>query len=118
MRSFEITSPISGKVFPIGSVIEANGSHTLDAASFVWSILRDIFGHFYLQNPPVVLSSNGGWQAKNLHLGHDILEIIFVKVDSKGNENFLKKVKNNEWEAFDALPAGTEVLGRVGVNVR
>ena len=118
MRSFEISSPVNGKAFSAGSVIEANGNHNLDAASFVWSILQDIFGHYYLQNPPVILNPNGGWLAKNLHLGHDILEIIFVKVNPKGNEIFLSKVKNNDWGAFDLLPDGTEVLGRVNIAVR
>ncbi len=118
MRSFQITSPANGKTFSVGSVVEANGDHTLDTASFVWAILRDIFDHYYLQNPPVLLNPNGNWQAKNLHLGHDILEILFVKVTSDGNSLFLRKVKNNDWGAFDVLPVGTEVLGRVGVNIR
>ena len=117
MSSFSITSPAIEKTYPAGSVIEANGRHALDAHSNVWAILQDTYGHYYLQNPPLVLSSDGSWRATNLHLGHDVVEIIFVSVTKTGNEHFLGKVKDNDWGAFDNLPAGTEKLGSVGVAV-
>jgi hypothetical protein len=69
MSSFQITSPTTGKSFSAGSVIEANGKHSLDITSFVWVALRDTYGHYYLQNPLVVLDPDGSWHAKNLHLG-------------------------------------------------
>src|SRR5215510_193568 len=100
MQSFHIISPTSGKSFAIGSVIEADGKHSLELNSFVWAVLRDIYGHYYIQNPPVALHSDGSWHARNLHLGHDIIEIIFVKVTVDGNNQFLRKVKNKEWDAF------------------
>ena len=117
MKSFKIISPSTGKSFSTGSVIEANGQHSLVLNSFVWVVLRDIYGHYYLQNPPVMISSDGSWRAKNLHLGHDIIEIVFVKVTRDGNDQFLRKVKNNEWGAFDVFPSGTEKLGGVSVKV-
>ena len=116
MNSFQITSPTNGKSFSAGSVIDANGKHSLDINSFVWAVLRDTYGHYYLQNPPVVINSDGSWRSTNLHLGHDILEIIFIKVTTNGDDHFLVKVKNNDWGAFDELPTGTEKLGSVSVN--
>ena len=107
-----------GKSFSIGIVIEANGQHSLAQNSFVWVVLRDTYMHYYLQNPAVVLHSDKSWQATNLHLGHDIIEIIFVKVTGNGNDHFLRKVKNHEWGAFDNLPTGTENLGSVSIEVK
>jgi hypothetical protein len=118
MSSFQIISPIIGKSFSAGSVVEANGKHSLDTHSFVWAVLHDTYGHYYLQNPPVTLNPDGNWISKNLHLGHDIDEIIFVQVNQSEHEDFLQKVKNHDWGAFDALPAKIEKLGSVRVNVR
>lgn len=116
MSSFQIISPIIGKSFSAGSVIEASGKHSLDTTDFVWVVLYDTYGHYYLQNPPVTLEADGSWHAKNIHLGHDVVEIIFVQVTQNGHESFQQKVKNQNWGAFDVLPAGTEKLGSVRVN--
>lgn len=94
------------------------GRHAMDQGSFVWAALKDIFGHYYLQNPPVALKTDGSWLASNLHLGHDIVEIIFVQVTGSGNDHFLRKVRSNEWGAFDDLPTGTDILGRVRIIVK
>ena len=83
----------------------------------MWAILLDTYGHYYLQNPPIVLNPDGSWHAKNLHLGHDIVEIVFVKVNRNGNEDFLRKVKDQDWGAFDTLPTGTEILTNIRVDV-
>jgi len=117
MKPFQILSPTDGRKFSAGNVIESNGTHSLDPASFVWVILQDIFGHYYLQNPPVTLSSDENWRAKNIHLGHDITGIAFVRVNTDGNEVFLKKVKNSEWGAFDEFPPQTEELASVNIKV-
>jgi hypothetical protein len=117
MSSFQITFPAIGETFSTGSVIEANGKHSLDAHSFVWTVLHDTYGHYYLQNPPATLNSDGSWYAKNIHLGHDIDEIVFVQVTQNGHKDFLQKVKNHDWSAFDELPAGTANLGSVRVDV-
>ncbi len=117
MNSFQITSPTNGKSFPVGSVIEASGNHSLDTNSRVWVVLRDTHGHYYLQNPPAILHSDGSWHATNLHLGHDIIEIIFVKVMASGNDHFLGKVRDHDWGAFDEFPSGTEKLGSISVRV-
>ena len=117
MSSFSITFPAFGKTYSAGSIIEANGKHALDQDSHAWAILQDTYGHYYLQNPPIALSSDGSWRAINLHLGHDIIEIIFVRVTKNGHNHFLEKVKNKDWGAFDNLPAGTEILGSVRVAV-
>jgi len=52
MAMFQIVSPASGKSFSVGSVIEAHGNHFIDPNSPVWAILQDVYGHYYLQNPP------------------------------------------------------------------
>ncbi len=117
MTTFQITSPAPGTSFPTGSVIEANGLHSLDLNCHVWTILRDTYGHYYLQNPPVTLHFHGNWNAKNIHLGYDIVEILFVKVTAKGNDDFLRMVKHQEWGAFDQFPAETEIIGSVSIRV-
>jgi len=117
MNSFQITSPTVGQAFSVGSVIEAHGRHALDHNSSAWAILWNTYGHYYIQNPPIDLTPDGSWRATNMHLGHDIIEIIFVRVTKDGNDYFLEKVKNNNWGAFDNLPAGTEKLGSVRVVV-
>lgn len=117
MSSFQIISPTIGESFSAGSVVEANGKPSLDIYSFVWAVLHDTYGHYYLQNPPVTLNPDGSWQAKNLHWGYDIDEIIFVQVTQSGHEDFLQKVKDHVWGAFDILPAKTEKLGSVRVDV-
>jgi hypothetical protein len=100
MSSFQIISPIIGKSFSAGSVIETNGKHSLDTINFVWVVLHDTYGHYYLQDPPVTLTTDGNWHAKNLHIGHDIDEIIFVQVTQRGHQGFLQKVKDNDWGCF------------------
>lgn len=117
MAAFQIQSPEAGAAFAAGSIIEAHGSHTLEVNSSVWAILSDTYGHYYLQNPPVTLSSRGTWHVNNIHLGHDIVEILFVKVNTPGHNDFLRKVKRQEWGAFDQLPAETEIIGRVSIRV-
>ena len=118
MNSFSILSPENGKSFRVGNVIEANGRHSLDPNSNVWAILRDSYGNYYLQNPPVSIDIDGSWLSTNLHLGRDIQEIIFVQVTNQGNDVFLRKVKNREWGAFSSFPPGTKQLGRVRTSVR
>jgi len=117
MGTFQITSPTNGKSFTSGNVIEANGKHSLDTTSFVWAVLQDTYGHYYLQNPPVSLQPDGNWHAKNIHLGDEIIEILFVKVTTSGNEHFLAKVKNHDWGAFDEFPLQTEKLRTVSIKV-
>ena len=116
MSSFQILSPAHGTTFSDGNVIGANGTHTLHVTDTVWAVLSDIFGHYYLQNPPVKLGADGNWRATNIHLGHDIVEIVFVKVTASGNAQFLEKVQNNDWGAFDTFPAGTEKLASVSIR--
>jgi len=117
MAMFQIVSLASGKSFSVGSVIEAQGNHSIDPNSSVWAILQDVYGHYYLENPPVALKPDGSWHTTNIHLGHDIVKIIFVRTMSSGNSHLLSKVKNQEWGAFDAFPAETKILGSVNVRV-
>jgi hypothetical protein len=117
MKEFEILSPIEREMFPAGSIIESTGTHSLDLTIPVWVVLQDIFGHYYLQNPPVALDVDGKWHARNIHLGHDITTIVFVRVTTSGNEVFLKKVKYNDWGAFDEFPPGTEEIGSVIIRM-
>ncbi|MBK9924920.1 MAG: hypothetical protein IPP66_06455 [Anaerolineales bacterium] len=117
MSSFQITFPSPGESFSIDSVIEANGNHSLEIDSFIWAVLRDTYGHYYLQNPPVSMKPDGNWHAKNIHLGEEIIEITFVKATTTGNEHFLRKVENHDWGGFDEFPLGTEQIGSVSINV-
>lgn len=115
---FSIESPKHKETFPVGITIEAYGKHSLPHGSFAWALLRDVYGNYYLQNPRVEFETSNIWRATNIHLGREIIEIIFVKVTATGNEFFKKKVEDKDWDTFDSLPLGTTILERVRVSTK
>lgn len=88
----------------------AKGSHALDKDAHVWIFLRDIFGGYYLQNPPVEILEKGKWEASNIRVGAGINSLIAVQVDSTGHERILQWVSVNRWGKI----AGEEVKGLSG----
>jgi hypothetical protein len=118
MKEFSVITPKSGKAFKAGRVIEAEGTHAFSAGSTVWAVLRDVYGNYYLQNPTLDIKADGSWQAINIHLGTEIVEILFVKVNESGNTHFENKVMHKEWGAFGSFPAESVQVGRVQVRVK
>lgn len=118
MKAFSISYPKNGKRFRVGAVTEAIGTHTLNPDSHVWAILNDTYCNNYLQNPPLMIDADGAWRATNIHLGEDIIRILFVMVTHEGHQFFLGKAENNEWGAFSGFPAGSKELGSVRIKVK
>jgi hypothetical protein len=82
----------------------------------VWVVLRDHYGHLYLQSPPVDFLPNGRWRATNVVPGSGIDAVNFVQVTDEGNERFRAMVKRREFGAFDQLPPGSTKLAVVPVS--
>lgn len=99
------------------NVIEVSGTHSMPLSAFVWILLGDSYGNFYLQNPPVILRRDGTWSATNIRPGQGITAIHAVYVNSKGNEIFRKMIRNNEWGGFTTLPSSTRILDTMNIVV-
>lgn len=102
--------PEEGDTLSAGTVIESRGTHTLSSDVYVWIVLSDSFGNYYLQNPPIHLREDGSWIGRNIHLGSGIIQIHTVLVTDEGDEEFRRKVSNNEWGSFNQLPNGSHIL--------
>jgi len=118
-NDFKIISPSKNAKFNVDQRIVMEGTHNISSSSLVWIFLKDIFGGYYLQNPPVELLNDGTWEATNIKIGKEIRYIIAVKVNSKGNVAIKSWVKNNRWgkikqAEIKGLP-GYEELSRVKI---
>lgn len=98
----------------------AKGTHHLDKDAHVWMFLRDIFGGYYLQNPPVELLENGQWEEGNIRIGKGIKYLIAVQVDVTGHQSVLQWVNVNRWGKITAEEvkslSGYKELARVSVK--
>ena len=120
---FEFKKPKSGESIPANSWIECEGSYSLPTGIdftdlHIWIALKDDFGNYYLQSPPVELKPNGSWRAKNIRPGHGITQIVAVQVTQEGHKIFLGKVKTNELGAFLELPERSAMLAMVDIATR
>lgn len=98
--------------------ITVSGEHTLDPTAHIWIFLKDIYGWYYLQNPPAELFPNGKWEATNVRLGKEMRYIVAVSVGSQGHERISLWVKAKRWGAIDeeeikSLPGGVEECDRM-----
>ncbi|MCA9731695.1 hypothetical protein KC799_06180 [candidate division KSB1 bacterium] len=98
--------------YKIQTPLKAQGTTSVADSTYIWTVLKDIRGGYYLQNPPAE-TKNGYWYSRNIRPQHDIREIIWVKVNKKGNEVFIQKVRNSMWGEFGALPDSTIELSVV-----
>lgn len=113
-----ITSPRSGQTLSQGVQIACTGTYTGQNPPYVWVVLQDTIGQYYLQNPPVEFHSDGTWIAHNIRPGQGISEIAVVQVTSAGNAEFQQKVDNGDFGFFNQLPLGTTTLAAVSVRVQ
>jgi hypothetical protein len=119
-QAFIFVSPKEGQTFTAGAILyksDVHGTHKLPSDTHVWLLLSDVYGNYYLQNPPVRFINDGTWTATNIRLGQDIDQILAVKVTEEGDKEFQKKVQNQEWGAFQQLPAGSEVIATINIKV-
>ena len=81
--------------------IEVEGHHNLPLDTHVWIFLEDIYGNYYLQNPPVRLSADKSWCASNIRPGREIRYIIVLRVGDRGHRIIQRWVKDQRWSAID-----------------
>jgi len=113
-----ITSPLSGQILSQGVQIACTGTYTGQNPPYVWVVLQDTIGQYYLQNPPVEFHSDGTWIARNIRPGQGIIQIAIVQVTSAGNALFQQKVSNGDFGSLNQLPLGTTTLAVVSVQVQ
>jgi hypothetical protein len=86
------------------------GTYTSVGSGLVWVVLRDNFGNYYLQNPPVQFNGDRTWTATNITPGSGVTSIDFVAVTPDGNGTFQRMVSNGDFGAFTQLPQGSLIL--------
>ena len=94
---FQFTSPKPDTEFKTADPITATGTHRLKTDDHVWMFLLDIYGGYYLQNPPVELLKDGKWEATNIRPRKGIRAIVAVYVDAQGHESVRKWVEAGRW---------------------
>lgn len=102
-----------------GKRIGASGLHRLATNDHMWLFLEDVFGGYYLQNPPATLFPNGQWEQNNVVPGKGIRCIIAVRVDEDGHKRVRGWAEVNRWgkilvDEIQSLPGYGE-LGRVRI---
>ncbi|MBU1616130.1 hypothetical protein KJ693_12595 [bacterium] len=95
--------------------LTARGTTSLPDNETVWVIVADQTGRFYLQHPPVKISS-GRWDVTNILPLERIKRIIFARVDVEGNRFFLRKVEHDEWGKFNTMPSGATEIAFVQIE--
>jgi hypothetical protein len=116
--SLMLTSPTNGQVLSQGVQITCTGTYTGPKPPYVWVLLQDTRGQYYLQYPPVSFNPDGSWQAPNVIPGPGISEIAVVQVTSAGNALFEQKASQGDFGAFPLLPADSIALAKVSVQVQ
>jgi len=93
------------------------GTYTSEGLGLVWVVLRDNFGNYYLQNPPVQFNGGGTWTATNITPRSGTTSIDFVAVTPDGNGTFQQKVSNGDFGAFTQLPQGSLILSSATIPI-
>ncbi len=114
---FTVTMPQDGQqVRNIDSPLRTEGKYAVVGQVQIWVVLEDIYGQYYLQNPPVKYLPDGKWVARNVLPGERITAVHFVRVDTSANAYFKGMMKSRFWGAFDELPEGNEILQSVEIE--
>ena len=114
---FRVTSLYDGQQISNDSIITAQGTYSSAGSGQVWVVLKDSFGNYYLQNPPVEFQQGGQWIAENIRPITGITSIVFLYVTPDGNAAFQKKVDDEHFEAFRSLPNGSQIQKTIKVVV-
>lgn len=99
----------------IGVPISVYGFTEYDDNTTVWVVLRDIYGKYYVQNPPAEML-NGEWKAMNIRPLNDIADIMFITVDIDGHNFLFGKVSRKDWGSFPNLPVNSKILGLIELD--
>jgi hypothetical protein len=84
---------------------------------YVWVVLQDIYGSYYLQSPQVSFLSDGKWVADNIVPGRGIMAIHFVSVGAKNHEAFMNKFSQRDWGAFYDMPSGCNIIKSIAIKL-
>ena len=99
-------------LFGIGVPISAEGDTQLDDTVHVWVVLRDIYGSFFLQYPPLDIV-NGRWTATNIRPLNDIAQIQFYLFGEEGHHVLTAIVIRGDFGSLSTIPADTTLLGAI-----
>ena len=119
--SLEIKTPEENAVVQANTKIPCNGSYSFPAGVetsdiHVWIVLKDDYGNYFLQNPPVTFIQSQSWETTGVQPGPGITQLLAVQVNQEGHLIFRQKVENKEWGAFVDLPEGSEILDSVNIT--
>lgn len=113
---FFVTAPVDGQVVRSKDLpLKVQGRYIRDPG-LVWVVLQDTYGHYYLQNPPLQILSDGRWEATNVLPGPNIAFVHFVQVDKRGHRQFEQMVKQGAFGSFDRLPKASTILRSVRIS--
>ena len=78
-------------------------------------VLKDVYGNYYVQNPPVDFAPEGQWYATNICVGEGILFVIFLELDQASVDYFNQMVWARNFGGFYPLPEGSRVLRQIKI---
>jgi hypothetical protein len=101
------------------TVIKASGTHNLPKGEFVYIFLSCKFGHYYLQQPEVLLAE-GTWQHNNVSVGADIRIVHVISVQQAGQNKIMAWLqdKPRALSAAEIRGLGGETLATVNLDVK
>nr|VFK66678.1 MAG: hypothetical protein BECKUNK1418G_GA0071005_110310 [Candidatus Kentron sp. UNK]VFK69943.1 MAG: hypothetical protein BECKUNK1418H_GA0071006_102129 [Candidatus Kentron sp. UNK] len=105
-ESGEVINPQDKFSYKFQIPINARGSTTFKNSDFIWVVLEDQHGGYYLQHPPTKIR-DGEWRSHNIRPLDGIKNILWLKVDGLGNQFFSRRAENTEWAKFTKLPDHT-----------
>jgi hypothetical protein len=89
--------------------LDARGMTKFSDTEYIWIVLKDQHGGYYLQHPPVDITT-GEWRAYNIRPLEGVKRIVWLKVDESGNAFFKRKADNGEWGKFTILPDNSKEI--------
>jgi transcriptional regulator with XRE-family HTH domain len=98
--------------------LKIKGSVSPPVPAHVWIVLRDVWGGYYLQDPPVLFLPNYRWVASNILPGQNIERILFIAVEAQDHDRFQLMVHRRQFCQFDELPQGkgSKTMHEVGIK--
>ncbi len=120
LTSFDIVAPKGGDKLVPNQQITCSGTYTLsrgnDTTSIhVWILVGDVYGNYYLQNPPVSFEVDGTWST-SIQPGSGITKIFAVLVTEEGNDSFQRRVSSGDFSGFTTLPDGSLILDSIDIQ--
>lgn len=95
--------------------ISISGSTSFTGSTNIWVVCRDRHGLYYLQCPKVYMRNMQlrEWIHESVYPRDEITLIIFVSLDSDGNEIFKKREISEDYSGFKTLPADWKEIASI-----